>query len=457
MQPFLPVTFGGNSRHRELGDEDGNIDVQGRIDFQLKIRGHRIETEEIETALLQHPAISAAVVIGKEMSNGLDLVAYLVAAGTETPRLESLRQFLSERLPTYMIPAYFVNLPALPLTRSGKVNRKLLPQPTENSIAIAATYSPARNDLEAQLIAIWEKVLNRQNVGIHDNFFDLGGHSLRVIQLNALIREQLNIQLPLKLIFQNPTISGLATKIGSHKVSNSTQPETTIYNPEGKRVLFVFPPVFGLSLSYQPLTALVPDLKMCCFDFLVDDNRLEQYYQAIKKEQPEGPYVFFGYSAGGSLAFDVARYFESKGETVTDLIFWDAIIHFAERKTDFKDFYQDVLEAAKENANAQPLLEMLQNETVYQQSEVRMNAYRRFTSALDLTPPIASNIHQILATDQEKQDGTMSKDWSPYTKGIYKTYKGKGRHIELLHSPYIEWNAKILAEVLMSIKEKILA
>lgn len=459
-EKFIPHPFEPNKRLYTTGDkgrwlEDGSIDIVGRVDFQLKIRGHRIETGEIETALLEHPAISAAVVVGKQFSNGLDLVAYLVAAETEIPRLESLRQFLSKRLPAYMIPAYFVDLPVLPLTRSGKVNRKMLPKPTENSLAAEVTYSPARNDLEAQLVAIWQKVLNRQHIGINDNFFDLGGHSLRVIQLNALIREQLDIQLPLKFIFQNPTIAGLAVKIDSDKISNSTQLEATIYNPKGKQTLFVFPPVFGLSLGYQPLAELMPEFKMCCFDFVVDEERLEQYYQAIKKEQPEGPYVFFGYSAGGSLAFDVARYLESKGEIVSDLIFWDAIIHFAERKTDFKDFYQDVLKAAKENADAQPLLEMLQNETVYQQSEKRMNTYRRFTSRLDLAPPVRASIHQVMATDKEKQDGTMSKDWSPYTKGEYTTYQGVGRHIEMLHSPFMELNIEVLQKIVKRIEEEV--
>ena len=147
----------------------------------MKIRGYRIEADEIEQVLLSHERIQSAVVVGYNFENGKELVAYLVPKNGETlPNVVELRHYLSESLPDYMIPSYFVALEQLPLTSSGKVNRKALPKPSlsrpfgDSAIGTGTEYVAPRNAIESQLVDIWQSVLNRQTIGIYDNFFAFG-------------------------------------------------------------------------------------------------------------------------------------------------------------------------------------------------------------------------------------------------------------------------------------------
>ena len=221
--PFLPPTPSkGGERQRlyKTGDlarwlPDGNIDFLGRVDHQLKVRGYRIETGEIEQNLLAHTAIQAAVVVGyKQAGQATELAAYLVAApNAAIPPIEALRGHLAEALPSYMVPAYFVELDSLPLTISGKINRKALPEPQAAQLASSTEYIAPRNHTETTLANIWENLLQRENIGVHDNFFDLGGHSLRAIRLVALVQQQLQVDISLSTIFAQPTIANLATFI----------------------------------------------------------------------------------------------------------------------------------------------------------------------------------------------------------------------------------------------------
>ena len=217
---FIPHPFKEGERLYKTGDlarwlPDGNIEFLGRIDHQLKVRGYRIEAGEIEETLLTHDTIQTALVIGyNQEGEGTELVAYLVPNPNATvPAIEALRSHLAQSLPAYMIPAYFVELDSLPLTTSGKVNRKALPKPETAQIDSGTTYIAPRNEMEATLADIWQTILNREKVGIHDNFFEIGGHSLRAIRLVSLIQQSLNIQIKLSAIFANPTIAKLGETI----------------------------------------------------------------------------------------------------------------------------------------------------------------------------------------------------------------------------------------------------
>ncbi|NQZ19896.1 MAG: AMP-binding protein, partial [Bdellovibrionales bacterium] len=221
-EKFIPHPFKNNQRLYKTGDlarwlPDGNIEFLGRKDFQLKIRGYRIEAGEIEQILLAHQAIQSAVVIGYDFENGKELVAYLVPKeGQEIPNITTLRSYLGESLPDYMIPGHFVELENLPLTSSGKVNRKALPKPNI-SIGTGTTYVAPRNTIETQLVEIWKAVLNKEQIGVFDNFFALGGHSLRAIRLVSLIKQELSVEIKLSEIFASPTIADLGQKIADLK------------------------------------------------------------------------------------------------------------------------------------------------------------------------------------------------------------------------------------------------
>jgi len=219
-EKFIPHPFKQGERLYQTGDlarwfPDGNIEFLGRIDHQLKVRGYRIEAGEIEEALLAHDTIQTAVVIGyNQNGQGTELVAYLVPnSNAVLPTIEDLRSHLAQSLPDYMIPAYFVELETLPLTTSGKVNRKALPEPQTAQIALGTTYVAPRNEMEATLADIWQTLLNREKVGIHDNFFEIGGHSLRAIRLVSLVQQSLNVAIKLSDVFTHPTIAALGEAI----------------------------------------------------------------------------------------------------------------------------------------------------------------------------------------------------------------------------------------------------
>ncbi|MCP5103151.1 MAG: amino acid adenylation domain-containing protein, partial [bacterium] len=194
------------------GPSKGNIEYLGRIDHQVKVRGFRIELGEIESRLLAHEAIKEAVVtVREEKSGDRYLCAYFTAGAGEIP-VDQLRDMLSQYLPHYMVPSYFIQLEKMPVTPSGKVDRKALPRPA----AIAAgngEYVPPSNEIEGKLAAIWQRLLEIEKIGIRDRFFSIGGDSLRSIRMISVINKELNVNLEIIDLYQNETIEKLARKI----------------------------------------------------------------------------------------------------------------------------------------------------------------------------------------------------------------------------------------------------
>ncbi|BAS60152.1 amino acid adenylation domain-containing protein (plasmid) [Leptolyngbya boryana NIES-2135] len=224
---FIPNPFCSGSRLYKTGDlaqflPNGTIEYLGRIDHQVKIRGFRIELGEIETVLAQHPAVQQAVVIDREDTPGDQrLVAYLVPAPSATPNASILRPFLQEKLPAYMVPSAFVVLKKLPLTSNGKVDRKALPAPEQVRPELEAAYIAPRNSIESTLAAIWAEVLGLEQIGVYDDFFDLGGHSLLLTQVTSRIHNALGIDLPMRQLFDAPTIAALAEVIADKQLEQA--------------------------------------------------------------------------------------------------------------------------------------------------------------------------------------------------------------------------------------------
>lgn len=222
---FVQSPFDSSSVIYKTGDlarylPDGNIEFFGRSDQQVKVRGFRIETGEVEVALASHPSVKQAVVTAwKATSSDASLIGYVVpASGENDADFGSLREYLRTKLPEYMVPSIFVTLESLPLTPNGKVDRNALPAPTQSRLDMRAKYVAPRTPLEHELADICAEVLGLKNhpVGAHDNFFDLGGHSLLGTRLVFLLREKYGLdttQLPLRTLFENPTVANLASAI----------------------------------------------------------------------------------------------------------------------------------------------------------------------------------------------------------------------------------------------------
>ena len=222
---FVPDTFDENpgARLYRTGDlarllPDGNLEFAGRVDEQVKVRGFRIECGEVESVLARHPAVAEVAVVSREDEPGdKRLVAYVVAASEATPTTQQLRRFVSERLPRYMVPSVFARIDALPQTPNGKLDRQRLPHPGEAprrlAGAAAAAAAAARTPTERALAAIFARVLGVAEIGVEDDFFDLGGHSLQGVQLIAAVRQELGVSIGVGSLFEAPTVAALAAEV----------------------------------------------------------------------------------------------------------------------------------------------------------------------------------------------------------------------------------------------------
>ncbi|MDT5268376.1 MAG: hypothetical protein QOH49_562 [Acidobacteriota bacterium] len=218
---FIPHPFSTmpGARLYRTGDlvrhtDDGRLEYAGRIDNRATVRGFRVEVEEVEAALYQHPAVSRAVVKPWEDGAGRrHLVAYVLNGREASPTAAELRGYLREKLPAYMIPSTFMLLEDLPLTRGGEVDRRRLPAPVEAGGEVKEGHVAPRTLTEEVLVGIWSELLKVARIGVNDNFFDLGGHSLLATQLVSKVRETFRVEIPLRRLFERPTVAGLAESI----------------------------------------------------------------------------------------------------------------------------------------------------------------------------------------------------------------------------------------------------
>ncbi|ARU62661.1 hypothetical protein CBW65_18035 [Tumebacillus avium] len=251
---FIQNPF-GEGRLYKTGDlasylPDGNVKFLGRLDHQVKVRGYRVELGEIEARLAEHDAICEGVVIARNNT----LIAYVVTAG-EIPDVLGLRSFLSARLPEFMVPTRFVRLDALPLTSNGKIDRNALPDPEANAgLTLEQTYVEPSTPLETELCAIWTDVLRVEQVGARDNFFTLGGHSLLATRMISRVNSRFGTQLPLRSLFEAPTIAELASVIERQDRTHAAAPMLPVSRDEHLPLSFAQERLWFLD-QLQPNTA----------------------------------------------------------------------------------------------------------------------------------------------------------------------------------------------------------
>lgn len=224
QERFIPDPFSGqiDSRLYKTGDlaryrQDGILEYFGRVDNQVKVRGYRIELGEIEATLASEPSVkSCAVLVREDEPGNKQLVGYVVSREGKSPTAQDLQQFIKSKLPEYMAPSQFVFLPSIPLTTNGKVDRKALPAPTYGHVAGATDdkgFAAPHTETEKAIAEIWSKLMKLERIGIHDDFFDFGGHSLMAMKMVSQIEERFGVSLPLADFLEEPTIAGLAKKV----------------------------------------------------------------------------------------------------------------------------------------------------------------------------------------------------------------------------------------------------
>ncbi len=312
---------------------DGQIEFLGRVDRQVKVRGFRVEPGDVETALMSHPEISAAIVVARKDDLGENrLDAYFVARNEASAA--ELRAFLGKKLPRHLIPSTITPLEALPMTLTGKIDRRALPPPQEQAGSSGDSVAP-RDEVERRLAAIWGEVLDVASVGVTESFFDLGGHSLAAVRLTARIAEAFGRELPLASLFLGATIADQAARLREVPTGDEPWSPLVPIQPEGQEPpFFCVHPAGGIVYCFRELAMrLAPDrpffgLQAAGLDGTSPPlNRLEDmaasYVEAIRRHRPEGPYHLGGWSLGGLVAFEMARQLASAGETVASLALID--------------------------------------------------------------------------------------------------------------------------------------
>jgi aspartate racemase len=338
-QRFVPNPFSDEpgSRLYRTGDyaryrADGSIEFMGRVDHQVKLRGHRIELTEIEGVLKQHAAVQDAVVVMRRSEQGnKSLTAYIVADSDlpESNLTGELKGLLKQTLPDYMVPAYFLFLEQFPLTPSGKIDRRALPVPPETRPDLEEAHIAPRNDLERRLANIWERVLSVQSVGVRDNFFDLGGHSLLAVRLVWEIEKELGQRLPLVSFFQGATIEYHASLLRQDVRSISWPTLVKIQGDGSKTPLFCVSMPNVNALGYRSLARyLGPDQPVFGLQSQYPEDRegehsraavssiATEYLEALRAVRPNGPYQFVGLCRGAHIAFEMARRLEREGQEI---------------------------------------------------------------------------------------------------------------------------------------------
>jgi amino acid adenylation domain-containing protein len=316
---------------------DGTLEILGRIDRQIKLRGVRIEPGEIAALLDKYPQIQASVVIAREDIPGdKRLVAYFVPQQDPIPTASQLRDFLDRQLPDYMVPSAFVMLTALPLTANGKIDTRALPAPDLTRQESAPKFVTAKDEFEVELTRIWERVLGVRSISITDNFFELGGHSLLAIRLFSEIELVWDKNLPLATLFQAQTIEKLADIIRQEGWSAPYSSLVQIQPGQAKSPLFCVHPIGGNVLEYyklayhlgeeQPvygLQSLGLDGKQRPLDTI--EAMAAHYITEIQIVQPHGPYFLVGYSFAGLVVYEIAQQLDLIGEKVALLALFDRI------------------------------------------------------------------------------------------------------------------------------------
>ncbi|KJD42170.1 non-ribosomal peptide synthetase [Paenibacillus terrae] len=429
--------------------EDGMLEYAGRIDQQVKIRGYRIELGEVEARLASVPSVRDSVVIAlRDGAGQQQLCAYFTA--DEQLTIREIRAVMSASLPSYMIPSAFVQLDRFPLTTNGKIDRKALPVP-DKALHTGIEYVAPRTDVEQLLAAIWQEVLEIPQVGIHDDFFTLGGHSLKVLELVRKIHLATDIELPIRSVLEFPTIEEQALALLKSDLQSKADSPIIRLNEHGPVSIFCFPPMLGYGLSFAELAKqLDQDAVVYGLEFVDDaadeQEMLARYVDLIISTQAQGPYVLLGYSIGGNLAHKVADTLERQGHAVSDILMLDSVkrteaLSFTVEETEHE--IHAMLEQVPESYRE------LLNET-YQR---KMIAYAVYGNQLLNTETVRANIHGFVAVGSETVRGTGDNRllWKDATQGSYEEHSLIGNHYELLEPGFIEENVKSIRAAIQNI------
>ncbi|MBX2977650.1 MAG: amino acid adenylation domain-containing protein [Flavobacteriales bacterium] len=459
---FINDPFSGNAGAKlyRTGDlvkwrADGSIAFIGRADGQVKIRGFRIELGEIENAIAEVPGVKDRVVIARNAPQGeKQLVAYVVpkqasSAEEQAVLMAMVRSRLRERLPGHMIPTAFVVLPELPLTANGKVDRRALPDPEVRQQLLRAEHVAPRDIAELKMAGIWSAALNTQGIGIHDNFFDLGGHSLIGIQVLSQVAQQFGRQLPLSALFEAPTIAEFTRSLKTNgaganwKNLAAIQPLgelPALFCVHGDEANHFIPRYLGMDHPFYAFFHQGEDGS--AIEHVTVEKIAEHFIGELKQARPNGPYLLCGYSFGGIVAYEMAQQLRAAGDEVPMLVLFDTYaprMHMEAVRSDRK-FYDWIKSAVyrkmikRELAQGHKLSPRLRHFHIIDTYDRAVNAY----SPSPMDGPIT-------VFKARNSWGAETMGWNELTKGQLEVNVVPGDHYSMIKEPHVKELVKALA------------
>lgn len=445
-EAFITHPFAAGERLYRTGDlayfrADGLIEYAGRVDDQVKIRGHRIELTEIEAHLLMHPGVKQAALITDQhgSSQHTRLLAYMTCEDEWKDKVDVIKSGLKEKLPAYMQPHELIRLEKMPLTPNGKVDKRQLPKP-EAPQGNRHVKLPA-NEVEQKLLVMWCEVLERDDISTDDHFFEIGGHSLKAMSLLSKVSKEFDVQVPIHLLFETPTIEAISRYIQQqdHEAAGYL-----VFNESQTSTVFALPPLPGYGFIYQEAAKTLDSVRLIAFDFIEADHRMTQYVHHIQHLQPEGPLTLMGYSGGCYLAFELVQSLEQAGRTVEKVIMIDSYKKIGESDLEGRSIDDDIAAIVHQSKQSELAQEELVQEALAQKTRAY---YETFVKGVN-QGRIQADIDFIQSEEQIEIPDWMDH-WEEATTGAYRYYQGYGEHADMFkNKECATQNAQLIQKII---------
>lgn len=430
--------------------DDGNVEFLGRKDQQVKVSGYRIELGEIESCLRENILIKNAVIIEHKEEGRKSIMAFYVADREVSQ--DELRNHLSKKLPEYMIPHQFVLIDNIPLNVNGKVDKKQLELIAKTKVNDSKQCVPPRNEMDKLFVNMWSEILEVKSIGINTNLFELGANSSNIILFISRVNSELNIKIPINLVFKAQKIkdiSDYASKVDSVKECFY---DCMLLNKKRERNIFCFPPILSIGIVYKQLADKIEDYSVYSFNFIKSRNVIEEYVNMMIKIQQNGPYVLMGHSAGGNVAFEVAKELIRRGHEVSKIILIDSYyVDKLEKETVSTEYKKEFV-----NQVIGTLFSKFSNLTGYRDELKdfigdKVEGYIEFLDGFVTDGMVASDIYFISSTGDSEEKSALRKymdRWKEVSNKSFEKYQGYGEHDDMLVEGCVEKNAQIINGVL---------
>ncbi|MEM6684277.1 MAG: amino acid adenylation domain-containing protein [Bacteroidota bacterium] len=452
QERFVEITLHEQTRrYYKTGDlakrlSNGELQYIGRIDDQVKIRGHRIEVDEVNAALNSHESINASIVIAQqsEVHGATELVAYYVCKPHENVTENQLRSHVAARLPEFMVPTFFIGLEAMPLTVNGKIDKKQLPKPSAVVTATETAPEVAISATGKKIIQLWEDILQKQPIGLYDDFFDLGGYSLTVALMLNKLKEIVDIDMHIVDFYEDPTIENILNQA----TDTPTLPNKLLTLSEGnhQKSIYYMPLSHGIGFVFKPLADYLSDsynnYTFQSKGMLGDEavattfqEEAEVYADCIIENSEHTEAILFGFSFGGYTGYETAKILEEKGFSNYKLIILDVIPEF-----------QNIIDKNSELENLQQYVATFgatfDPDLVQRSLRVAENNLSILTESYQVSGKIKNKIIGVQATNNTNVLNMNS--WEPFTTACVVSVKLPSKHGEMMETQHFQSLKNIL-------------